>query len=366
MADNAKRQRITPVILSGGSGTRLFPVSTPARPKQFLPLVSTNSMFAETLARINDPAEFDLPIIVGSAAHADLIEADLTAAGMTGASIVLEPVARNTAPAIALAAHAALESATLEANERDPLILVMPSDHAIGNCSAFLDTVRSGAGAAADGWLVTFGITPSGPETGYGYIAHGTPIADRSAARLVDRFVEKPDVAEAESMIAAGGHLWNAGIFLFGAQTYLDELTQHAPAIAAAATAAWHEGRREGGRFYPDQPRFESSPSDSIDYAVMEHAERVATIPIDCGWSDIGSWDALFDHRKDAGMAESAGLVAIDCEGSEFHAEPGVRISAYGARDLIVVATGTDVLIVPRSESQNVKKLLAERERLKR
>jgi len=342
----AEFQRIVPVILSGGAGTRLWPMSREDRPKQFLPLTSDATMFELTLARVRDRARFAPPIIVANARHADLI-ADQ--AGAEDAILLLEPLARNTAPAIALAA--------LAASPADPL-LVMPSDHEITDPAAFFAAIDAARPLVDRGWLATFGITPDGPETGYGYIRMGEEAAP--GAYRVEHFVEKPDRAAAESLIAQGGHLWNGGIFLFRADAYLRALALHAPAMLDAARAAFALGERGERRILPDAAAFEASPADSIDYAVMEKADRVAVIPVSMGWSDIGSWDALHAlQRGEAGDAHSGNVVALDTSNCLLRSDT-VRIAAIGVSDLIVVASGDSVLILPRGQSQDVRRIVAE------
>ena len=330
--------RIVPVILSGGSGTRLWPMSRDERPKQFLALTGERTMFQLTLDRADDTARFAQPLIVANARHADLIEDQLEG---RAATLILEPLARNTAPAIALAA--------LAANPADPL-LVMPSDHVITDVSAFMAAIDAALPLVERGWLVTFGITPDAPETGYGYIRAGEEAAP--GAHRVDRFVEKPDAATAEAMLAQGGYVWNGGIFLFRADAYLRALAEFAPAMLDAARAAMEAATRTGQRILPDADAFAASPSDSIDYAVMEKADRVAVVPVSMGWSDIGSWDALY-----ALNAEPQGdVLALDTTNCLFRSD-GIRIHAVGVTDLIVVASGNDVLILPRGQSQDVKRV---------
>jgi mannose-1-phosphate guanylyltransferase/mannose-6-phosphate isomerase len=339
--------QITPVILSGGSGTRLWPLSTEARPKQFLPLAGPDTMFAATLARCTDRTRFAAPIIVGSARHADLIAA---AAG-TGGRIILEPAARNTAPAIALAALAA---------DDDALLLVMPSDHVIADLPAFRAAVDRAVPAAAGGWLVTFGITPTGPETGFGYIAMGEDIAEAPGAHRAARFIEKPPRDAAEAMLAAGGHVWNAGIFLFRASDYLAALAAHAPAIRDAVKAALAGAEEDGACLHPDAATFAACPADSIDYAVMERADRVAVVPVSCGWNDVGSWDSLaaMGPHDANGNRLSGDVIALNCANTLVLAD-GMTVTLAGVDGLIVVASGNHVMIVPRGQSQDVKRITA-------
>jgi mannose-1-phosphate guanylyltransferase len=331
------RTNIIPVILSGGSGTRLWPMSRDERPKQFLALTAERTMMQLTLDRV--AAGFGNPIIVANAAHVALIESQLEGRSET---LILEPAARNTAPAIALAA--------LAANPADAL-LVMPSDHAIADVPAFMAAIDAVTPLVDRGWLATFGITPDAPETGYGYIRMGDEEAP--GVHRVDRFVEKPDHATAEAMIAQGGYVWNGGIFLFRADAYLRALAAHAPAILDAVRAAYESATRVGTQIWPDAERFAASPSDSIDYAVMERADRVAVAPVSMGWSDIGSWDALYALDSNP----RGDVLAIDTENCLFRSD-GLKIAAVGVKDLIVVASGDTVMVVPRGASQDVKKLV--------
>jgi mannose-1-phosphate guanylyltransferase/mannose-1-phosphate guanylyltransferase/mannose-6-phosphate isomerase len=340
--------RIVPVILSGGGGTRLWPMSTPDRPKQFLALAREGSLLADTLARATDAAFFDAPIIVANVTHRSLVAEAATAAGVQGATIILEPAARNTAPAIALAALAAPPGAP---------ILVMPSDHVIADGAAFRAAIEAALPAVRDGWLATFGIAPDGAETGYGYIRVGEAIAD--GVHRVARFIEKPGRSQAEEMIAEGAYCWNGGIFLFRADIYLGALAIHAPDMLAAAQRAMDLAERQGTTVLPDADAFAASPADSIDYAVMEKAERVAVIPVAMGWSDVGSWDALYDIRaKDAEANAVSGPAILDSARGNLIQSDGVRVSISGLDNLIVVASGSEVMILPRGHSQNVRTLV--------
>lgn len=340
--------QICPVILSGGGGTRLWPLSTPIKPKQFLPLTGDLTMFQLTALRTAQRKDFAPPQVIANVAHADLVEDQLAAIGIDNARILLEPCARNTAPAIALAAWSAPAP--------DSLLLVMPSDHVIADGAAFLDAIDTAAALAQEGWLVTFGIDPTGPETGYGYIAAGEPLPHGGQA--VSRFIEKPDLSRAQAMIDAGGHYWNGGIFLFRASAFLEELARHAPAIHAATEQAMAHAVYEGDTVRPDAEAFAASPSDSIDYAVMEKASRVATVPVSMGWSDVGSWDALHEigPSDPAGNVLRGAVRQIDASGN-FICTDGIRVSTIGIEDLIIVASGNEVLILPRGQSQRVKLL---------
>lgn len=339
---------IIPVILSGGEGTRLWPLSRPERPKQFLPLVGAASMIQLTVQRTSGRAGFAPPLIVANAAHTQLIDAQLAEAGEEDAMFILEPAGRNTAPAIALAALVA-------ENPHAPL-LVMPSDHVIGDVEAFHAAIASALPLVQEGWLVTFGITPDAPEVGYGYIRLGEALAE--GVHRVERFVEKPDAAAAEMMLAQGGHAWNAGIFMFRADTYLAALERYQPAMLAAVRRAMAASTRDGPHIIPDASHFSECPSGSIDYAVMEKAENVAVVPVSMGWSDVGSWDALHAINPcDAqGNACTGDIVALETRNCLVHSE-GPRVALVGVEDLIVVATGKEILILPRGRSQDVRKI---------
>ncbi|MEI5688791.1 MULTISPECIES: mannose-1-phosphate guanylyltransferase/mannose-6-phosphate isomerase [Sphingomonas] len=338
---------IVPVILSGGSGTRLWPMSRPEMPKQLLALTAEETMLQLTAKRAHGEA-FAAPIVVANARHADHIDEQLNAVGATPQAVILEPVARNTAPAIALAALAA---------KGEDALLVMPSDHVIADVPAFHAAIEAALPLVNDGWLVTFGIAPDAPETGYGWIKVGEALAD--GVHRVARFVEKPIRERAEEMLASGDHAWNGGIFLFRADIFLGALAAHAPGMLTATQDAMTKARRDGVRIYPDETAFGASPSDSIDYAVMERAERVAVVPVAMGWSDVGSWDALhtISARDAQGNAHRGEVLAIDTHDCLIRSD-GVRIAAVGVSDLIVVASGNDVLILPRGRSQEVKKLI--------
>lgn len=334
-------QRVTPVILSGGSGTRLWPLSRTDHPKQFLALMGARTMLELTADRVADPNLFEPPVIVANPRHAGLVEEQVDAAGAT---LILEPHARNTAPAIALAALAA----------PDRLLLIMPSDHLINDPAAFHTAVRAAVPVAAGGSLVTFGVRPSGPETAYGYIRRGAPLAP--GVFEGEAFVEKPDRETAARYLAEGCYDWNAGIFLFLADVYLAALAASAPAMLAAARAAFEAARREGARIFPDPVSFARSPSDSIDYAVMEKAERFAVVPVEMDWSDVGSWEALHEvsARDDRGNAQAGAVLAIDSRDCLLRSS-GPRLVTLGIENLIVIATPDAVLVVPKNQSQRVK-----------
>jgi len=334
---------ITPVILTGGSGTRLWPMSRSARPKQFLKLTGDTTLLEQTIARVTGTG-FSEPLLVGGAAQEDVLQ---LLAG-SDAAIILEPEARNTAPAIALAALVL---------PPDTPMLVMPSDHVIADVAAFEAAVTQAAALAAQGWLVTFGITPTGPETGYGYIQQGEAL-DAGGFRAA-RFVEKPDRETAQGFLSDGGYHWNGGIFLFTAGRYLEELENHAPEIVAAARAAFDAGHRDGAVHRPEASAFADAPSTSIDYAVMEKAQQVAVVPVSMGWSDVGSWDALHEitAKDEGGNALSGDVLAIDTANNLIRSD-GPKVTAIGVEDLIIVATKDAVLVMPRGESQRVKEIV--------
>ncbi len=344
---------IIPVILSGGGGTRLWPMSTPETPKQFLALTGAETMFQLTVRRVADRSRFGAPIVVANAAHAQLVEAQLAAIGITDAVLLLEPCARNTAPAIALAALALADPAS-------PM-LVMPSDHVIADTEAFDAATSALLPLVQNGWLATYGISPTGPETGYGYIQMDAEQA--TGVHAVARFIEKPDAARAAAMIASRDHVWNGGIFLFRGDVYLDVLAVHAPEMLAAAQAAMDRATRSGLQIHPDAAAFAACPSDSIDYAVMEKAAketggRVAVAPVSMGWSDVGSWDSLHEiGAKDDDNNVFSGRVRSINSSDNLVFTDGARISLHGIDNLIVVASGNEIMILPKGSSQNVRDL---------
>jgi mannose-1-phosphate guanylyltransferase/mannose-6-phosphate isomerase len=338
------------VILSGGSGTRLWPLSREGHPKQFLALAGEHSMLQATWLRVADLGGEGAPLVVTNEDHRFMVAEQLRQAGCRPAAIILEPVGRNTAPAIAVAALQAI------AGDDDPLLLVLPSDHAIADETAFRAAVRAAMPAAADGALVTFGIVPSAPETGYGYIK----AASGDGVRAVERFVEKPDLANAERYVASGDYLWNSGMFLFRASRYLQELERHRPDILAACRMAVASAQRDADFLRLDRAAFIACPSDSIDYAVMEKTDAARVLAVDAGWNDVGSWAALWDvaeHDGD-GNASHGDVLALDCR--DTYAWTERRLLALIGLDNVVVVDTDDALLVARKDCvQQVKDVVA-------
>ncbi len=337
---------IHPVILCGGSGTRLWPMSRKALPKPFLPLLGDETLFEEALARVADEAHFAPPIVVAGAAHAELVTAQL--GERPGARLVIEPAAKNTAPAIALAAALLPE---------DAVLLVCPSDHHVADRQAFRAAAFAAAALAREDYLVSFGIAADRPETGYGYLRRGEPLPGGYAIR---QFVEKPDLARAQEYLASGDYSWNGGIFAFRAGHLLAELAAFRPEMAAAVRAAVEGGRTDGARFHPAAEPFAAIAGESIDYAVMENTARAAMVPADMGWSDIGNWAALADAL--AGEADQDGNVvrgSVDLSGSRdvLAITDGPRVSVVGLEGVCVIVSGGEVLVTTRAGAQAVGKL---------
>jgi len=339
---------VLPIILSGGSGTRLWPLSRESYPKQFLPLVGEHSMLQATWLRAA-PVAGHAPIVVANEEHRFVAAEQLQQIGVKPQSILLEPKGRNTAPAIAVAALEATR------NGADPLLLILPSDHVIRDEAAFQAAVQVAAAAAEQGKLVTFGIKPTAPETGYGYIKAGAG----NGVSAVERFVEKPDLATAQGYLASGEYYWNSGMFLFRASRYLEELRRFQPAIADACTKAWNAAKRDTDFTRLDKDAFAASPSDSIDYAVMEKTADAVVVPLDANWNDVGSWSALLDvSPQDAqGNAHHGDVIEIDCRNT--YAYGSRLIAMVGLQDVVVVETDDAVLVGHRERIQEVKEVVA-------
>lgn len=343
---------LIPLILSGGSGTRLWPVSRRNLPKQFLSLSGDGTLFQQTVARTQKLPDVAAPIIVASEDHRFLAADQLLEAGVSDATLLLEPAARNTAPAIALGA--------LQALERDPeaLLLVLPADHLIGDTASFVAAVQHALHAARDGWLVTFGIRPDRAETGFGYIRRAEAL-DANAFR-VERFVEKPDAATAQSYIADGGYDWNSGMFLFKAARYLEELSLHAPQMLQAVRKAYATKRSDLDFVRVAADAFAQVPDNSIDYAVMEKTSRAAVVPVSCAWSDIGSWSALWmaGQHDELGNQREGDTLTVNTRNSLLRSHDRHMIATVGVDDLIVVSTPDATLVAHRDAAQDVKKVV--------
>ena len=340
-----------PVILSGGVGSRLWPVSREGRPKQFLPLGGTHSMLQETSQRL-DGLEAAPPIVVCNEAHRFLVAEQLREINSAATALILEPAGRNTAPAIALAAIKALDS------DPDAILLVLPADHHIGVPSAFVTAVQHGLAAANDGYLITFGVVPSAPETGYGYIRGGAELSP-GVLELAE-FVEKPDATTAGGYLDAGNFYWNSGMFLLRAQSYLDAVLQYQPEMHRQCCAAMASASRDLDFLRPDKDSFLACPSDSIDYAVMEHTERGGIVPLDCGWSDIGAWSALWEvgTPDTSGNVVEGDVLTHETTNSYVRSESRL-VTTTGVDNLVVVETADAILVADRRNVQGVKDIVS-------
>lgn len=342
---------IFPVVLAGGAGTRLWPMSRQQYPKQFLGLMSDQSILQETVLRAG--RGFAPPILVTGGDYRFLVAEQLRQIRVQPAEIILEPVARNTAPAISVAA--------LIVAETDPgaVLLVMPSDHAIRDAAAFSHAIEVAARAAEAGKLVTFGITPSGPKTGYGYIRQASPMAGVDGVFSIERFVEKPEATVAESMLAEAGWLWNSGIFAFRADRYIEELERYEPAILAACREVVAKREKDLDFSRLDETAFSAAPSISIDYAVMERTEDAVVVPVDMGWSDLGSWPTLWEEgERDGDDNVVVGDVIVEKVNRSYVRSDGMLVAVSGLDDVIVVATKDAVLVADRGEVDRVKGLV--------
>ena len=341
-----------PVILSGGSGTRLWPLSRAALPKQLLPLASERTMLQETVIRLGGMVDIGPPLVVCNNDHRFLIAEQMREIGVEPLGIFLEPMGRNTAPAAAVAAL------TLLKRDPDAVMLLLPADHLINDVPAFHAAVAEGLKAVALGRLVTFGIVPDSPHTGYGYIQRGDALAG-TTARQVARFVEKPDAATAQRFLASGDHFWNSGMFLFSARQFVEELEQYRPDMLAACRRALEGGEHDLDFCRLDKAAFADCPSDSIDYALMERTPNAAVVPAEIGWNDIGAWSALWDvGLKDADDNVVRGDVYLDgVKGSYVRAESRM-VAALGVENLLIVETPDAVLVADQSKAQDVKKVV--------
>jgi mannose-1-phosphate guanylyltransferase/mannose-6-phosphate isomerase len=353
---NEGQTHFVPVVLCGGSGTRLWPLSRSYLPKQFLPLVSERTMLQETLSRLQGLEGAQAPIAIANEEHRFLVAEQLREISRAPQAVLLEPAGRGTAAATAAAA--------LLLPDRASVMLVMAADHAITNLPQFHAAIGSAVRLAAEGALVVFGVAPASPHTGYGYIRQGTP---RSDAYVVERFVEKPDLETAKGFLAAGGYLWNSGIFVFRADRYLAELERHRPDIVAAVKRAMDAAQRDVDFVRPERAAFLAAPEDSIDRAVMEKTRDAVVVPARFGWSDVGSWSALWSlGAKDAlGNVSQGDVLARDSHGCYLRSE-GRLIAAVGIENLVIIETSDALLVSTRENADDVKLTVEQLKRSKR
>ena len=341
---------LVPVILSGGVGSRLWPLSRELNPKQFLPLASELSMLAETLQRTSGLQAAE-PVVVCNQEHRFLVAEQLRSADCKAGAIILEPIGRNTAPAVAAAALQALKL------DKDAVMLIMPADHVVKDTAAFVAAVEAGLVQARQGSLVTFGIIPEAPETGYGYIRRGETLVD--GCYPLAEFVEKPSAEIARQYIDSGDYFWNSGMFLLSAQSYLDELKQFAPDMLAAVEQAFEHGEKDLDFIRLQAEAFQACPSDSIDYAVMEHTKKGMVVPLSCGWSDVGAWSSLGDvAEKDAsGNVAKGDTILHNTENSYINSNSRL-VTTVGIDNIVVVETADAVLVADKDQVQDVKAIV--------
>lgn len=366
---------IVPVVLSGGSGTRLWPLSRELYPKQLLPLTGERTMIQNTVTRLEEIADLGPPLIVCNESHRFMVAEQMRLINVRPSAVLLEPVGRNTAPAVAIAALQVMKGG------KDPILLVLPADHVIKNVTAFSSAVTEGARLAENGSLITFGIVPDKPETGYGYIKKGKEVKDKIKVEVkvkskkdssithnsspvtaftVERFEEKPDPAKAKKFVSSGEYLWNSGMFMFRASRYIEELKRFAPDILSACRKTIKGSVRDLDFTRLDQKTFAACRSDSIDYAVMEKTDSAIVIPLDAGWSDIGSWSALWEvlEKDKDGNAVSGDVIMQDVSNSFIYA--GNRlVAAVGVKDHIIIETADAVLVAEKDKAQEVKNIVA-------
>lgn len=345
-----------PVILSGGSGSRLWPISRELYPKQLLPLTGPNTMLQETILRVQGIPRLSDPLIVCNEEHRFMVAEQLRACGVESKAIILEPCGRNTAPAVAVAAFAALEGSD------SALLLVLPADHVIADKAAFHAACTSAVAFAEEGKLVTFGVTPTVPETGYGYIKTGSALtSDGYSSFQVAAFVEKPDLNTAKQYFSSGDYLWNSGMFLFSAKRYLQELQAYAPQIFTASCEAYTKSLQDRDFTRLDLDTFKQCPSDSVDYAVMEKTADAVVVPLNAGWNDVGSWTALLDvGEKDTSGNLFKGDVLVEGVVNSYISAEHRLVAAVGVQDHIIVETADAVLVVHKDQAQDVKGIVTQ------
>ena len=352
---------IVPVIMAGGSGTRLWPLSRQLHPKQFLPLLSEQTMLQETCNRLSD-IDHQPPLFICGEDHRFTVAEQLRQGGFEFSHIVLEPEGRNTAPAVALAALQALHDSPQDV---EPVLLVLAADHVIKNQRAFEEAVNTALPLAKQGQLVTFGIVPQSPETGYGYIKSGdslnSSVAMKGSARKVDEFVEKPDLATAKSYLSSGEYLWNSGMFMFKASQFLSELEEQNPDILTVCRQAMEKASVDIDFIRPDAEIFKTCPEDSIDYAVMEKTQSAVVVPIDCGWSDVGSWSALWEvSDKDSnGNTTKGDVLALDSKNCFIQSDRKL-IATVGLEDVVIVESDDAIMVADKGRVQDVKAIVAQ------
>jgi len=358
MTGSPSRRKIHPVVLSGGAGVRLWPMSRERFPKQLLNLTSDRSMIQETVRRVSDPERFTAPLVICNEEHRFVIAEQLRHGGTGPAGIVLEPVGRNTAAAVAVAAL------RISALEPEALMLVLPADHLIRDEPAFMAVVERAAAAAAAGHLVTFGIVPTAPETGYGYIRRGAALPGADGVFRVAAFVEKPSRERAQAYIDGGDHFWNSGMFLFPAAKVLAELERFEPLVLAACRAALSGAASDLDFCRLEPAAFATAPSTSIDYAVMERTDSAVVVPADIGWTDVGAWSALWEiGAKDAsGNVEIGDVLSRDSRNCYIRSE-GVLTAAVGVEDTVIVVTDDAVMVAARDKVGEIKGLVEELKR---